>query len=248
MIKVRRTRGSTNGYFENLRLLLSAICLRRNRRVMPMQEQHLTENHRLAFEPLEQQQYQALAHACKRAILIGNKGDSINSKAHTAVMQALLRLRIFCNNGETNRVLPSSDVANVPSPRHSDEHLSRLHQSGEAACADCSVDILTIGSLSDPTSGYLTQCGRLVCDECKQQLKTELSRDLGHVYTCKFCNLAHSEASEDGDNMNQGQSAQGDSQFPSKIRCLIDDIQTHYQGSKWSVEATSLRQGRTNFS
>jgi hypothetical protein len=197
---------------------------------MPIQEGYVTETRKLAFDQREQQQYQSLAAACKRAILVGSKGDSINKKAHTAVMQALLRLRIFCNNGESTIALSNSVTTNTPA-QGLDEDLSRLQQSGEAACADCSIDILTVGDLSDSNCGFLTQCGRLVCDECKQLIREDSTKG-GGTYTCNFCNLSHSD---NGGRVLQTQPAPEDKQFSSKIRCLIDDIQFYYQESKWSV-------------
>lgn len=98
--KVRYHQGSTKGDFENLRLILSAICLRRNRTILPNQE-HLTEVRRPAFTSQERQQYRSLELACKRAITIGNKGHG-GDKSHHKVMEALLRLRMFCNNGLGN--------------------------------------------------------------------------------------------------------------------------------------------------
>lgn len=239
--KVRRSQGSTNGEFENLRLLLSTICLRRNKGVLPMQGQHQVEIRRPVFKPHEQQEYQSLALACKRAIMMGSKGDILNSKNHTKVMQALLSLRMYCNNGWSNKQpLAYSNGTDKSSPRRADEVLSVFQQSGEDVCADCAVDILSIGDLSNPDSGHLTPCWRLVCNEYKRQMESELSEGNKNTYTCQFCSQTHSMDHYNNNRNSQEQSAESDEQYPTKILCLVDDIQAHYQASKWYVGAIPI--------
>lgn len=87
------------------------------------------------------------------------------------VMEALLRLRLFCNNGQAEADGSSKFSVLQPSARPG-EALSFLQQSGEALCAFCSVDILSIDSSPDSDSGSLTPCSRLVCDECIQQYRS----------------------------------------------------------------------------
>ncbi|CAG9975891.1 unnamed protein product [Clonostachys byssicola] len=223
--KIRCHEGSTKADFQNLRLILSAICLRRNKVILPGQE-HETENRRPSFTPEERTQYRSIELACKRALEVGSKGYG-NEKTHHMVMEALLRLRMFCNNGldDPNR----ARAAVLSSPSRPDEILSFLQQSGEAICAHCSVDVLSIGSPSDPDAGSLTPCWRVICGECTQQHRSEPGNE--KAYICSFCREKHSIGTDPEDD--QALRLSGERQYPSKVRELVEDVQAHYLQDKW---------------
>lgn len=223
--KIRCHEGSTKADFQNLRLILSAICLRRNKAILRGQE-HETEDHRPSFTPEERNQYRSIELACKRALEVGSKGYG-NEKTHHKVMEALLLLRMFCNNGldDCSRSKPMM----LGSSSRPDEILSFLQQSGEAICAHCSVDVLSVGSPSDPDTGSLTPCWRVLCGECTQQPRSEPGNE--NSYICSFCRQKHSI----GNGPEDGRLARpsGERQYPSKVRELVEDVQAHYLKDKW---------------
>ncbi|KAF5004028.1 hypothetical protein FDECE_9441 [Fusarium decemcellulare] len=220
--RLRYCRGSDIPEFENLRLILSAICLRRNQTILPIQGCD-TENRKPSFTLQEREQYRSLELACKRAISVDSKGFC-DDKTHNRVMEALLRLRMFCNNGPATHI-PSQSTALGAS--RLDEALSFLQQSGEAICAFCSVDVLCIGDLSESDSGYLTPCWRVICGECMQHHRNGLKDE---NYSCPFCHSEHqfNRISEDSTLIHP----QPEKQCPSKIKCLVEDVQIHYLESK----------------
>ncbi|KAK2470510.1 hypothetical protein H9L39_18127 [Fusarium oxysporum f. sp. albedinis] len=157
--RVRRNKCSGKGEFENLRLIISTICLRRNKSIMPSQGYDI-EDRRPEFSQEERQEYRRLELACKRMITVTGKGHG-DEKTHHKVMEALLRLRIFCNNGLVqDRRFKGGGLSLLSRP---DEVLSFLQQGDEAICAHCSIDILSVGNPSEPDSASLTPCWHVVC-------------------------------------------------------------------------------------
>ncbi|KAF4976356.1 hypothetical protein FZEAL_6954 [Fusarium zealandicum] len=215
--KLRYRKGSTTGELENLRLILAAICLRRNKAVLPGQGYQI-EDRKLTFTSQERDQYRNMELSLERAIDIGSKGHT-DEKSHTKVMEALLRLRMFCNNG-----LDNSNLAKFLK-RDPNEMLSFLQQSGEDICAFCSVDVLSIGNASDPDSGCLTPCCRAVCGECEQQYR---GRDCDKP--CPLCQAKHSLGIDPAGGHITVQPTE--TQHPSKIRGLIEDVDKHYLSNK----------------
>lgn len=55
---------------------------------------------------------------------MGSKGSSINTKSHSRVMEVLLRLRMFYNNGASDHALSYSAATKGSSHRRLDEVLS----------------------------------------------------------------------------------------------------------------------------
>lgn len=219
---VRARRGSDAVDFENLRLILSSICLRRNRTILPGQG-YKTEFCSPPLSDKERHQYRTLEQACKRAIQVGSKRQE-DQKMHHQVMEALLRLRMFCNNGQDEtKTFMWSRAGSRP-----DEILSFFQQSGEAMCAYCSVDILAIGALKDTESGYLTPCFRLICGECTEHYRVSEKDNL--PFQCSFCNQHHDLNDSDGDREVVQVAAK---RYPSKIKALMDNIKRQPATKKW---------------
>jgi hypothetical protein len=223
--KVDYSASAMHPEFKNLQLILSTICLRRNKTVLPNQE-HDFQTIKPVFTAQERRDYRGLELACRRAIAIGTKGLG-DEKAHQMVMEALLRLRMFCNNG-----LAGATVFSALKPsRQPDETLSIFQQSGEAICAHCSVDILSIGNASSDTdSGRLTQCGRLLCGECYVDPYRSSYRE-DNPFTCPLCHEDHDVDSLAGGGLAP-QNA-GEKKCTSKITAIVQNVQTHYLTSKW---------------
>ena len=82
MAKLRK--GTNIPDFENLRLILSSICLRRPRSMLP-NKGHAEETREIMFTETERNQYRLLASACKAAVKMGGKKRG-NDQAHRGVM------------------------------------------------------------------------------------------------------------------------------------------------------------------
>ncbi|KAK4158352.1 SNF2 family N-terminal domain-containing protein [Chaetomidium leptoderma] len=124
---VRLRKGSDIAEFENLRRILSSICLRRNRSILPSKG-YSNEDRRVTLTAEEYGQYQTLEQACKRAIQLAQKRHGDDKVHHHRVLGALLRLRMFCNNG----LDPRGTIIPWETSSHPDEVLRFFQQSGEA--------------------------------------------------------------------------------------------------------------------
>ncbi|ETS78812.1 hypothetical protein PFICI_08665 [Pestalotiopsis fici W106-1] len=219
--KLQRSASSPKGEFENLKLLLSSICMRRTKNILPGLG-HITTDVRPEFSQKERQRYSGLEIACKRAITLAI-GSKSQKGTHHGVMQALLRLRMFCNNG---LCVSSTAATALGSQTPPDEVLSLLQQGGQAMCSYCSCDIVSISSHIDSDASYLTQCLRLVCHECTAQYRSEYQAE-GEA-NCPLCQSRHQiDNSSRGDTEITVQST-----YPSKIQQLVQDVQAHYMRDK----------------
>jgi SWI/SNF-related matrix-associated actin-dependent regulator of chromatin subfamily A3 len=198
--------------FENLRLLLGAICLRRNRGILPLPP--IQDCHReVRFSPHERQGYQRLGHRMREAIDIAVSGHKAK-EAHQTVLEALLRMRIFCNNGD---FLKDGRVKTLTEP---EEIGSLLQQRGEAVCHYCSCDIVSFAKIGDEISGIVTTCQHAVCGECLGRFQKER----GDETTCPICHLSH-PAPNEASNSEPHQEFAEDQSFPSKLIALYEDIE-----------------------
>ena len=211
--------------FENLRLLLRSISLRRNRAVLPNMMNFVIEPAPLQFTTIEREQYVTLELTLKRLLSFAFKSQG-NKSSRMKVMEALLRLRMFCNNGLEESHYDSF-FTNHSKP---DEILSLLQQSEEAMCAFCSCDVLTINGPEDSDSGYLTRCFRVLCHGCS--LKYQQTFGQANTSTCRLCEKDHGIAGLTIDDPSVATSNTL-SRYPSKVEALVRDIENHYLSGKW---------------
>ncbi|KAL8370100.1 hypothetical protein RB595_000460 [Gaeumannomyces hyphopodioides] len=257
LTKLTRSRAHPEGEFTSLRLILSSICLRRSKDIMPQSQGHVDEYRKPKFTAIELGQYNTLTTACKNAIAISAKrsaGAAAANSEHT-IMEALLRLRIFCNNGEAAYRLNLSSIltrgGRGSSRSPPDEVLSYLQQKGEASCFLCTVDIVSLGPgvsdggnsgsgsgsgsesssgtpESDPNLACLTHCLHLLCHGCTQEYRG--SQAEGQPFTCPLCHHIHGSGSvfdEPAQQDSKGTGHPGLQEFPSKINALVEDIRAH---------------------
>lgn len=80
-----------------------------------------------------------------------------NGKVNSTVLESLLSLRLFCNNGKAEASIPLD----------SDEALSYLEQLDKNFCSYCSSTIFWLSDTPDTDGGiYLSGCRHLVCHSC----------------------------------------------------------------------------------
>ncbi|KAF5590987.1 SNF2-related [Fusarium pseudocircinatum] len=141
------TSSSSRDRFKNLRTLLETICLRRTREILPLQPP-VTYVREVLLTDSERQEYNNLIQEGKTQLDMITSGHS-KRKVSSIVLQSILKLRLFCNNGRSidNQQF---DVTGLPSDP--DEALAYLQQHERNICAICSVTIYSIDN-SDKTDG-----------------------------------------------------------------------------------------------
>lgn len=208
-----------------------SICLRRSKQILPMYQS--TNNwariiHEIEFNSQEQAEYSRLATKCRESLLLAINGHK-TKKTHRTILEQLLRLRMFCNNG--TRETPSSD-------KGSDDILSCLQQDGEATCFYCSCDITSLGHSGDTNSAISTSCRHLVCSECIGIYKSAISSKTAHAQRlCPICLEQHDEDELmiDVSNISDPSSSSPQPTYPSKLLKLLGDIKEHISYEKRHV-------------
>ncbi|KAH0444748.1 DNA repair protein rad5 [Colletotrichum camelliae] len=135
--------------FGPLRQLLTSICLRRTREYINLPDP-VYDIRMIEFTDFEKARYKTIIEESSKLIqmAVSKRGTR---KLHTTVLQSLLRLRLFCNNG--NAVFKSAlDADKLPTDP--DEILTYLQQRNEAICAYCSGNIYTINDSQNADGGF----------------------------------------------------------------------------------------------
>ncbi|KAJ5373530.1 hypothetical protein N7517_005536 [Penicillium concentricum] len=136
--------------FHNLQTLVHAICIRRTRDVLNLPEP-TTETRKLPMSLVEKTQYRDLLHECMTKIDMTVSGRR-NGKVNSTVLESLLSLRLFCNNGKAAAGIPVD----------SDEALSYLEQLDKNVCSYCSSTIFWLSDTPDTDGGiFLSGCRHL---------------------------------------------------------------------------------------
>lgn len=200
--------------FQNLRMLLQSICLRRTTATV-----HIADSTNVdvsvAFSPDERQQYRELGESWREAIEAAVSGH-LTKRSHQAVLESLLRMRMFCNHGS---VFASKDLAS--DLREPDEIGSIVLQQGKTTCSYCACDVLTFDRGSDLGSAFVTTCQRIVCGECKSQY------DEASVGSCAICKVPHEYTALNPNTSALGSAQQVDlskMRCPSKMQALLKDL------------------------
>lgn len=212
--------------FHNLRTLLRTVCLRRTRELLDLPEP-IPQIRRLPLTPRERVEYDDLLLQCRREIdmvVSGRKKRMINS----TVLESLLKLRLFCNNGNTNTVLCTGPTSLPADP---DEALTYLQQYDQNVCAYCSGTIYSISDKAEAGDGtFISSCCHLVCHSCMfcyhAQKEGCPSCASGNEPTFPpISSSNHPQIQSSGRSENAGGLYHG--QYPSKLLALFSDISGH---------------------
>jgi len=186
----------------------------------------------------EMKKYSRLGHNWRQAIDLAVSGRN-GRKVNSSVLQALLELRMFCNNGDHTM---SGSVSLSGFPTDPEQALSYLQTSGEANCAYCQCEIISLGRPDDSTTGTLTMCHHLICGECIPQFRADLQesslRDKVHCPTCGHeGNLDTFFMLSPGISQRLHRSHQ---EFPTKLIELVDELKSQSPDDKRSVPVPLL--------
>lgn len=217
-IKVAGQLVSSN--FDNLRTLLSVVCIRRPNSLLALPGIEFQEC-RPILSLAERNQYNVLVQGCHQAIektLYQGKGQN---DAY-GVLESLLRLRLFCNCGATAVCLEECSL------NPNDKTLSLLQQNEDASCYYCRCEILSMETEASNLAPIATHCRKLVCADCLPRFSDETSK-LACCPTCDGAGLKHDPevftAKETSPLHENGP--------PSKIAALLDNIRKAPTDEKW---------------
>ncbi|KAF8247265.1 hypothetical protein K440DRAFT_308066 [Wilcoxina mikolae CBS 423.85] len=150
---------------QNLRMLLSSICLRRTTEVLQALPDITEEIRVLELSPEERRRYCNITEESKKQIdSLVCAGNAAN--AYQCILSAILRLRLLCNHGtfdvqETN---PNLDSTNLPAPTESS---SSMKKEASLTCSHCfsAVDSSTQHTQCPDTEASVS-CFHTWCTEC----------------------------------------------------------------------------------
>jgi hypothetical protein len=228
--------------FSNLRLLLNSICLRRTNDILQLPKP-TTLLRRLRLSSAEDEEYANIGETYRREIDKAVSGHK-TAEAYCGILQAILRLRLFCNHGTYEKPLQDR---NGGLPSDPDEAITLLQQSDDAICAYCSCDISSIGDQNDPESGTLTACSHILCADCVSQYMADLEKTRqGSKTQCPLCYsvtdqnfLTPKEGKRGRPKRTFSQGSPGilnsfdpDRGYSSKLSSLVEDIKDHLHKDK----------------
>ncbi|KAI1772543.1 SNF2 family N-terminal domain-containing protein [Hypoxylon cercidicola] len=212
---VNQSNSGTRERFRNLRILLGSICLRRTKDIVGLSDP-IEQTRRLEFTPHEMEEYNNLLIRCRTRIDMSVSGDQ--KGLNSAMLQSLLRLRLFCNHRHVKH-------ASWPSSVDTDEIITYLHQTGQAACAYCSRAIYSINNNPGTDGGSILPCdSHLACRDCEIQFKhlpcPLCSSDTNYTGIKDLVQTLDPKAAGSGDPHQKYE-------YPSKLIAFLGDIQQH---------------------
>jgi SWI/SNF-related matrix-associated actin-dependent regulator of chromatin subfamily A3 len=218
---IERGTSNTTRDFNNLRTLLSAVCLRRTKAVLSLAP--VTEfTHWIDFTSAERIEYRHIERTCREALDLAVSGHKVK-EAHQNVLEILLQLRLFCNNGN---VYHNPAIALPGNPQDATEIMSLLQQNDEAICSYCFCDVTSLTGSNTQDEVLITGCGRAICAECVSTAEGELSQDA----PCPICHSVHTNDTVAATRIEEAISPVN---YPSKVQALCEDIERHGGEGKW---------------
>lgn len=227
----------------NLERLVCAVCLRRSSAILlPSVGAPVPVQLRPDLARWERRAYGRLAQSCRRAIdaVVRNKRTK---RGNNTILTALLKLRLFCNNGPLTTEQHDDDgggdqglaegEGDFVHSLHADEVISLLQQSGDATCATCGADLDSFDRVQDgaaarasgargtkPPKTDLSRL-RLKCQDCTKETKKSAVEAEVH-------SAGHRDAGPGPTAAPPGDTTL----YPSKLQALLADLQEHQSQDK----------------
>ncbi|KAF2829839.1 DNA repair protein rad5 [Ophiobolus disseminans] len=224
---------NVSGRFKNLRQLLEAVCLRRTKALLNLPEP-ITHTEYIQLSANETIKYRDFGELCKQAINVAVSGHSMK-RANQHVIQAILGMRLFCNDGD-NALAKRVNAYGLPSDPG--EALSYLQTSEASACARCGTDITTMYQKDDKSSGILTVCQHLICGECISEYEGDLDDSLEDGRAkCPECELRGERNSFilRAGAATTRHTAVKNGKYPTKLLALLENVQSQSINDKCIV-------------
>ncbi|KAJ5716588.1 hypothetical protein N7493_008499, partial [Penicillium malachiteum] len=228
--------------FDNLKVLLGCICLRRTRETGDLPDPTF-EVIRVNLSPSETQAYNDIVEYQREQS--DRSVSTCNSAAGSHhIFQALLKLRLLCNHGVYKKAISPTRNPHLDA----DELFSFLQLQNEAQCTICSITIWFLADSSLPEAGAFAKCGHLICGRCSNASIQQYSRRLSTSEDCSSCQsiaeyiddsitpvLCGFLAPNSDSIEERSPSPMPDVIYPTKLCALLKSIQSH-PDEKWLEE------------
>ena len=133
------------------------------------------------------------------------------------MLQAILRLRIFCNHAD----LGTSNASYESEQLDQDEELTLRQQNDEAQCTNCGDDVLLLNQFENSMSGTIGVCDHVLCQSCSLNYTPASSSGSFFCPACdKEMEVKHFDQCND-DHLHGYDNAAG---YSSKLRKLVDNL------------------------
>ena len=169
-----------------LRQVLSPVCLRRTKVLLNLPQPRVVD-HSITFSPAETERRAALVQHIRRCLDASVSGTH-SDRSKPTMLQAILQLRIFCNQGT---FMPDIQEMGDETLLDPDEALTLLQEEGRASCALCSTEVFIINQGRDLSSGTLGACSHVLCAVCRGSVVDDAERS--KTYKCPQCEHAFAE-------------------------------------------------------
>ena len=220
----------------NLRLLLRSVCLRRTRVLLDLPNT-TDQVVSLSLSEEERSVYSQTIEDTKRKIDDCVSSRSI-TKAYSGIFQAILRLRLICNNGtqqlSNSRLKLQDDCAE-------DEYV----EDGKLACQFCSCEISVTDGLNGSSPGASPRSDlHMLCPACLSSNdidRTGYQRELTKEWATSSPCAPHNDFTEDSSKSRYSvDQVFSTTQRPklltnghsTKLSALVSDLEENMQGNK----------------
>lgn len=226
---------STASRYQSLQTLLGTICLRRTREVLDIPDPESSTREVLLTEK-ERAEYNAVIEKSKELVDM-SVSKRVTRTLNAAVLESLLRLRLFCNSGPAGITYSEADGM----PSDPDEALSYLQQCDKADCVYCKQMIYSLNTGKNTEGAHMISvCKHLVCYQCMGHFQQD-----GRRCPSEDCvDRKKATAGAKNDNTSSAKSSGGQKkkksdtaiityeypyapgEAPSKVKAFLEDIES----------------------
>lgn len=156
-----------------------------------------------------------------------------SSKVNQNILQAIQKLRIFCNNG-VQSIGRKELVASLSSD-------SKELPEEELKCTICSRDLATLQDSNDTIGGVIIPCHHYLCAEClATYIKQDEASEDGRI-ECPSCAEPGQFEYFGGDKAGEPvQNPQSTAEPPSKLLTVLATLRDQNEGDKRCVHAAFI--------
>lgn len=163
--------------FKNLQCLLESLCLRRTKAVLDLPDPNV-ETVKLKFSSQEMTAYLDLVQSWR--VVIDKSFSGRNAKkTNQAILQAIHKLRIFCNNGQNS--LRDQDFV----PIYSSDDPTKWSE--DTCCSVCNEDMAALQSAGAACASVFIPCQHVICTQCRFTYLDAQESAVGAQIACPCC-------------------------------------------------------------